>query len=191
VTATDPAEAQLRSAMAHERVTYKVAPAEQTDLASASVDLITVAQALHWFDFERFYGEVLRVMKPGGVMAAWGYGLHRISADVDPLLQHYYSDVVGPYWPPERQHIDARYRSIPFPFPEIEAPAFAMETEWTLDELMGYLGTWSATQRYVQAQGHDPLPSLRERLQSLWGAPPLARRVSWPIYFRVGTIEHQ
>jgi SAM-dependent methyltransferase len=186
VIASDAAEAQLRNAAAHERISYKVMPAEQSDIADASVDLITVAQALHWFDFDRFYREAVRVLKPDGVIAAWTYGLNEISPEVDAILRHYYSEIVGPYWLPERRHIDAHYRTIPFPFSEIPASSFRMEMRWNLDELLGYLGTWSVGQRYQQVYGHDPLDRIRESLARVWGSVREARGVSWPIYLRVG-----
>ncbi len=188
VIASDAAEAQLRNAAAHERISYKVMPAEQSDIADASVDLITVAQALHWFDFDRFYREAVRVLKPDGVIAAWTYGLNEISPEVDAILRHYYSEIVGPYWLPERRHIDAHYRTIPFPFTEIQAPSFRMEMRWSLEELLGYLDTWSAGQRYHQVHGHNPLDLIREPLARAWGSIHEARIVSWPIYLRVGRM---
>lgn len=186
VVASDAAEAQLRNAAAHERITYKVMPAEQSDISDASVDLIAVAQALHWFDLDRFYAEAQRVLKRGGVIAAWTYGCNEISPEVDAILRHYYREIVGPYWPAERRHVDAHYRTIPFPFAEIRAPSFRMEMRWNLEELLGYLGTWSAGQAYRRAHGDDPLDLVREPLARAWGPAQETRLVSWPIYLRVG-----
>jgi len=188
VIATDAAEAQLRHAVAHARIVYQAMPAEQTDIADASVDLITVAQALHWFDFDRFYREVRRVLKPNGVIAVWAYGLNEVSPDVDAALRHYYRDILGPHWPPERRYVDEQYRTIAFPFAEIAAPTFRMQTRWCLDELLGYLDTWSAGQRYQQACGQQPLELIHERLRSAWGPANETRVISWPIYLRVGRI---
>lgn len=188
VIATDPSESQIRNATAHPKVLYKVAPAEQTDIAEGAVDLITVAQALHWFDLNRFYAEARRVLKPAGVLAAWCYGLNEIESGIDRIVRHFYRDVVGPYWPPERKLIDERYRTIPFPFAELTPPAFNMEVEWTLDEYLSYLGTWSATQRYRQQQGTNPLPALRTELLHMWNAPQVKRTVKWPIHLRIGKV---
>lgn len=188
VIATDPSEGQIRSATPHPKVLYKVAPAEQTDIPDQSVDMITVAQALHWFDLNRFYAEARRVLKPAGVLAAWCYGLNEIESGIDEIVRRYYRDVVGPYWPPERRLIDERYQTIPFPFAEQTPPALHMEAEWTLDEYLGYLGTWSATQQYRQQLGTDPLPALRAELSHVWNAPQARRVVKWPIHLRIGKV---
>jgi SAM-dependent methyltransferase len=188
VVATDPAAAQVKNAEAHARVTYRVAPAEQTDIESQSVDLITVAQALHWFDFDRFYAEAVRVARPQGLIAVWAYGLGEITPEVDTVVRHYYGDIVGPYWPPERRYIDEAYATIPFPFEPLATPDFAMTQQWALEDFVGYLGTWSAGQRYRQAQGHDPLERIYDSLAAAWGVSSTARTIKWPIYLRVGRI---
>lgn len=186
VIASDAAAPQIRNAAPHERITYKVMPAEHTDLADGGVDLVTVAQALHWFDFERFYAEANRVLKADGVIAAWTYGLTRVSAEVDAIVRRYYTEIVGPYWPPERKYVDQNYQTVPFPFAAIDAPPFALSVQWTLEDLLGYLGTWSATRRYVQAHGRDPLDVIRDPLGLAWGGTESARLVTWPLSLRVG-----
>lgn len=188
VIATDPSEAQIRNATTFPNVLYKVGTAEQADIPDRSVDLITVAQALHWFDLNRFYAEARRALKPGGVLAAWCYGLNEVESAIDEIVRRFYRDVVGPYWPPERKLIDERYRTIPFPFAELSPPAFHMKAEWDLDEYLGYLGTWSATQQYRQQMGTDPLPALRAELSHAWSAPHARRVVKWPIHLRIGKI---
>lgn len=186
IVATDPSAAQIRNAVPHPRVEYRVAPAEQTDLADAGVDLIAVAQALHWFDLDRFYREVRRVLRPGGALAAWCYGLNEVGPEVDEIVRRFYSETVGPYWPPERRYIDEQYRTIPFPFTEPAAPVFDMSVSWTLEEFIGYLGTWSAVQRYARERGQNPLKPIHDDLRRAWGSPPARRRVTWPIHLRVG-----
>lgn len=184
VTATDFSARQISAAQANPRIDYRVAPAEASGLADASADVVTVAQALHWFDFAKFYAEVRRVLKPGGLIAAWTYQLLRADAPVDQVLVSFYAETLGPYWPPERRWVDAAYAGMPFPFAEIETPKFEIRLCWSLADLMAYLGTWSATQRYRKAEGRDPIPELEERLAPLWGDQ--AREIAWPIAMRAG-----
>jgi len=186
VIATDASEQQIANALYHERVRYRVAPAEASGLDADSVDLITVAQALHWFDQERFYTEVRRVLRPGGVLAVWCYRLARVSPAVDAVLDRFYTEIVGPFWPPERELIDQGYRTVPFPFAELESPHFEMEAEWTLPHLLGYLGTWSAVQRYREQKGQDPLEVIQSELIQAWGRPETMASIRWPVYLRLG-----
>ncbi len=186
VIATDASPEQIASAAPHERVTYAVAPAEKSGIDSASTDLVTVAQAAHWFDLPGFYAEVNRVLKPRGVLALWCYGLFRISPAVDPLLHRYYNDVVGPYWPAQRRFIDEQYQTLPFPFNTTATPPFSMEVHWDLDEVKAYLRTWSATQRFQAAVGGDALADIESALACAWGEPTDKKRIVWPVYLRAG-----
>ncbi len=186
VAATDASADQVRHAQPHPAIDYRVAPAEASGLPDRSVDLVTVAQAVHWFDLPRFHAEVARVLKPGGMLALWGYGRMALPGGMDAPFLRFYAETVGPYWPPERKLIDDAYRSLDFPFAEITAPAFAIEVEWTLPRLIGYLSTWSAVKRYQAAQGHDPLPALTAELEPLWGAADTAKTLQWPLFLRVG-----
>ena len=189
VIATDLSAAQIAQATVHPGVEYRVAPAESSGLASASADLVTIAQALHWFDFPQFFAEVQRVLRPGGVVAAWSYGMVEIEGDaVNALVQAFYRDEIGGYWPPERRHVEEGYRSIPFPFEKIQAPALAMAVDWTLDETLAYFRSWSATARYVQARGEDPVAALAQRLAAPWGDPQQRRRVQWPLSVLAGRV---
>ena len=187
VIATDASKEQVASATPNPKVEFRVAPAEQSGLSNGSVELVTVAQALHWFDFNRFYAEVRRVLKPNGVLAAWAYGINTVEGDaVNGLVQDFYSNVVGPYWPPERVLVEEGYRTVPFPFSEIPSPIFRMEALWTLERLLGYFSTWSATNRCIKATGQNPLKPLSESLNSVWGDVQSPRLVVWPLSLRIG-----
>jgi SAM-dependent methyltransferase len=187
VIAVDASRAQLDRAAPHPRVEYVCAPAEKLPLPDTSVDLVAAAQAAHWFDFERFHAECRRVLVPGGIVAAWTYEKFRIEAGIDAIVDQFYEHVVGPYWPPERRYVEQGYRTLPFPWPELPAPRFHLETHWDLDQVMGYLATWSSVQRYKDAHGgRDPLPELRGQLARLWPVAESERLVAWPIHLRIG-----
>lgn len=188
VIATDPAKAQIDSATPHPRILYKVAPAEASGLPDAGVDLLTVAQALHWFDFDRFYAEAKRVLKSGGLIAVWTYGLSEVTPEVNAVTRRYYRDIVGPHWPAERKHVDSGYRNLPFPFDEVAPPALSIKEQWLPDDFLGYLGTWSASQRYAKTQGQNPLDLIRDPLTTAWGGADVRRTVAWPLYLRAGKM---
>lgn len=186
VVATDGSRAQLDQAIKDERISYQLATAESAEFEPHSIDLVTVAQALHWFDLPRFYEVVRRVLKPGGVLAAWCYNLLEISPELDQLINRFYAETVGPYWPPERRIIEEEYRSIEFPFAELEPPRFEVRARWTLMDLLGYFRSWSATQRFIAARGFDPVPAIGEELLPLWQRPDEQREIRWPLYLRTG-----
>jgi len=187
VIATDASKEQIASATPHPKIDYRVAPAESSGLVEKSVGLVTVAQAIHWFDFDRFYAEVNRVLAVNGVIAVWAYGIDEVEGEaVNTLAQDYYSNVVGPYWPPERVLVEQGYRTIPFPFTEISAPPFHMEMQWDLDALLGYFSTWSATNRFIQANGYNPIEQLAATLARAWGDVNRPRLIVWPLSLRVG-----
>lgn len=188
IIATDASDKQIANATAHDRITYIVAPAEKTAITSGSVDLIVVAQALHWFDLDKFYAEVRRVSKSGGVLAVWSYSLLRISPAIDRLVDRFYTEVVGPFWPVERKFVDDKYQSIAFPFQEFTSPAFNMEAKWSFEHLLGYIGTWSSVQKFREQNNTDPLESLARDLQQVWGRLKEKKRIHWPINMRVGRV---
>jgi ubiquinone/menaquinone biosynthesis C-methylase UbiE len=188
VYASDGSSAQIANASRRENVEYLVSVAESTPLAPHSVDLITVAQAFHWFDAERFFSEVKRVLKPRGILALWCYQFFQLpDADtrLTATLQRFY-DEIEPFWPPERQLVDEGYRSIPFPLVEIPTPSFSMTANWTAEQAIGYLCTWSAFQRYLDRHGEEKIVTLLDQLQDHWGD---RQPVSWPIQLRVGRVE--
>jgi SAM-dependent methyltransferase len=187
VVATDVSSAMVAQADPHPKVEYRVAAAERSGLPNQAVNLVTVAQALHWLRLDAFYPEVGRVLAPGGIVAVWTYGIIHVDGEpADAIVSRFYRDVVGPFWPAERRHVESGYRTLPFPFAELMPPAFAMQVQWTLAELLGYIGTWSATARYRVALGHDPIERLASELGSHWGEPMVRRTISWPLSLRVG-----
>jgi ubiquinone/menaquinone biosynthesis C-methylase UbiE len=188
VIGTDASEKQVAAAEQHPSVQYRVAPAEASGLQPGSVDLVTVAQSLHWFRIEEFYAEAHRVLKPGGVLAVWTYGVQHVAEEprVDAEVQRFYSEVVGPYWPPERRLVESGYRDLAFPFDEIRPWSFVMQEHWSMERLLGYFRSWSATGRYVEVHNEDPVVALGERLAPLWGDIARPRLIDWPLALRVG-----
>jgi SAM-dependent methyltransferase len=180
VIATDVSAKQLEQAPAHPRVMWKVEPAERTSIRAGSVDLVTVATALHWFDHERFYAEVRRVAAPGGAIAAWVYTLGRLEGEAGEILRRFALQTLRDYWPPERRHVDEGYRNVPFPFERISAPPLSIVEHWTLDRLAGYVRTWSSAARYRQRHGADAVTALETELKAVWGDAP-ERRIEWPL----------
>jgi ubiquinone/menaquinone biosynthesis C-methylase UbiE len=185
VIATDASEKQISMAEPHPSIEYRVATAYDSGLDDSSADAVTVAQAIHWFDYERFYDEARRVLRPDGLVAVWGYGdpilddarLHRIVHD-------YNRGTIESYWKPERDIILSGLKTIPFPFREVNAPVFTMERSWTLAELAGYMRTWSATAAFIEANGSDPVVDVEVSLAQHWGGE--TQRISWPLYVRAG-----
>lgn len=187
VIATDASAAQIAAAQLAPNVEYRVAPAEASGLLEQSIDLVTVAQALHWFDLPAFYNETKRVLKKGGILAAWSYGVIDVeNALIHPLVQHFYYDVVGPYWPAERKHVENGYQDLPFPFAGIAAPNLHMTETWPVAALCGYLRSWSATQRYLEAIGEDPVATLENQLNTAGIGPDTKVNIRWPLTLRVG-----
>lgn len=186
VVGTDGSLEQLRNALAHERVHYVASIAEQSAFRAGTFDLVCAAQAAHWFDHARFYPAVREALGDDGALALWTYGLAQIDPEIDRIVHEFYSTALGEYWPPERRHVESGYRTLPFPLHEIVTPSFELRLQWDLDALMGYLGTWSAVQRYRTATQLDPLPALRQRLAAIWGPVGQNRTVVWPLHLRVG-----
>jgi SAM-dependent methyltransferase len=191
VIATDASAAQLAQAPPHPRVEYRQAPAERSGLAGGAVDLVTVATAVHWFDFDRFYAEAERVLAPGGALAVWAYNLPRVMPEVSALIDRLSQEIVRACWPPERRWVDEEYRTLPFPFAEVATPALWIEERWSFPRLLDYLGTWSSVQRYRQQNGRDPRDLVRDEMAAAWGDPGREREVRWPIMMRAGRPRKQ
>jgi len=188
VYATDISSKQLSEAPQLSNIIYKTEAAESTSFDNNYFDLITVAQAIHWFDFEKFYTEVKRILKKDGIIAVIGYGLLRFntSAELNDWLDHYYYKIIYSYWDKERKYVDELYKTIPFPFTEIQSPSLQIEYEWTKDQFIGYLNTWSAVQHFIKTNNEHPLSeSLLQQLDKLWPEDVLYK-ISFPLLLRVG-----
>ena len=183
VIATDPSQAQLDAAPPHPRVEYRCVPAEASELPDATADLVVAAQAAHWFDLPRFVAEAGRVARPGALVALVSYGILHVDGAAGAIVERYYRDVVAPYWPRGREHVENGYRDLVLPWPAVPAPAIAMTATWSRDELVGYLSTWSATARLVQARGPAPFEALRTELARVWPDGE-QREVRWPLALR-------
>jgi ubiquinone/menaquinone biosynthesis C-methylase UbiE len=190
VYATDISLNQLNNAVQRENVYYKIESAEKTSFEENQFDLITVGQAIHWFDFEKFYNEVRRTLKQDGILAVIGYSLVRVNSQIDKIVDTFYSDVVGNYWDAERKYIDEEYRTIPFPFSEIETPEFSSRFTWSFDHMIGYLNTWSAVQHYKKANKTNPVDEVSDELKRVWKNDK-SKPASFPILLRVGKLKFQ
>ncbi len=185
IYATDISQKQLDNAFQAENIAYSIAKAEETHFADDTFDLITVAQAIHWFDFEKFYAEVNRVAKSGAVLFVIGYSMPRFEGKIDEILQDFYWNVTGPYWDAERKHLDNQYNSIPFPFEAIECPVFKNEYRWTLEMAEGYFNSWSSIQHYIKKNGVNPVNEVIDKLRAYWIGE---QRVEFPLFAKVGRV---
>jgi len=186
VFASDPSAEQIENAIVHPRVSYRVEPAERCSLPDACADLVTVGQAMHWFDVPRFQAEARRVLKVGGVIAVWTYAESRVDAAVDAVFDRLHNDLLGPYWPAGREHVITQYRLLPFVFENIVAPAFEVRCDWSLPQYLAYLRSWSASQRCLRETGRDAVDEISAAMQAAWGDPDQARAVIWPLTLKAG-----
>jgi SAM-dependent methyltransferase len=188
VIATDASAAQIENAFPHERVEYRVEPSEQTSIAPESVDLITVGTAVHWFDFAAFYEEVHRVGKSKGILAVWTYHFPVIDPAIDRWLEHFYWVTLKGFWPERIHFLEEHYKTLPFPFEEIQPPAFEMKAAWNLDNLIGFVTSWSAVRKLVESQGEAVFEALIHELEGIWGEKTQKKKIRWPLHFRIGRI---
>ena len=186
VHATDISQQQLDNAVQAKSISYSVQGAEKTTFSDNQFDLITVGQALHWFDLEKFYNEVNRVAKKDALLAVWGYAVCKVNKQVDEHFYHFYNHVVGPYWDSARKLVEEEYKNIPFPFDQISTPKFSIDVEWTLEEFAGYLTTWSATQKFIKDKNYNPVLEVVKLMQPCWNEK---EKVSFPVFLKLGRIE--
>lgn len=187
VHATDISKQQLEQAPSHPNIVYSIQRAEEPAFPDDSFNLITVAQAIHWFQFDKFYEEVNRTIRPDGIFSVIGYGLIQTFPEADQILSRFYHDIIGPYWDPERKFIDENYQTIPFPFREINSPKFTSIFEWNFEQIIGYLSTWSAVKHYENKNGHSPLNLIYNDLKKCWNDK--IRAVEFPVFTRTTQVE--
>jgi ubiquinone/menaquinone biosynthesis C-methylase UbiE len=188
VIATDASESQISNANPHVKIEYRVAASENCGLEDNSIDLVTVATAIHWIDTDKFYSEVRRVLKPGGVIAVWNYVESNITPEIDNIMKHFAKVTIGKHWPRDNYKVWDFEELINFPFERIKAPDFKIERSWNLQEYLNYLYTWSATQNYIRNTGINPLEELHDDLIDNWGGENIARRVTWHLQMKVGRV---
>lgn len=186
VIGCEPSLAQLHNAQRQHDIDYLCSTAEQLPFTDNTFDLICVAQAAHWFDHARFNHEATRLLKPDGILAIWGYGLFSIAPTIDALIHDYYANTLKDYWPRERHWIEQGYSGLPFPFPRLDTPAFHIQAQWDLPEVIGYLATWSATRRYIADHNTNPLIELESQLSQHWSEATQTRTAYWPIHLLAG-----
>lgn len=187
VEATDISEQQLLNAVHKPNINYSLQPAETANFPDQYFDLIIVAQAIHWFDFEEFYTTVKRTLKPGGTLIVSGYGMISIDENTDKIIYDFYTKTIGSYWDKERRYIDENYQTIPFPFDEIKAPQLCNKLDWNVEHLIGYLNTWSAVQHYIKALGTNPVDLIIEDLKKYWKEGE-SKELRFPVLLRAGRL---
>lgn len=187
VFASDISKKQIENAVKADNIQYALEPAEKTSLNDNSVDLVTISQALHWFEFDKFYSEVKRVSKQHAVIATWTYNLIQVDPVTDKLIYDYHFNTLGDYWDKERSHVIEGYKNIPFPFRPIATPAFFIELKWTPEDLEGYFNTWSALQKFITANNYSPVDELMIKIRLNW-APGESRQIRFPLDLKMGNV---
>lgn len=189
VFASDFSEEQIAKALSQEKITYFVAPAHESGLLPNSVDIVTLATSIHWFDLALFYPEVKRVLKPSGIIAAWAYGFHECeNPQITEIINEIGKGLLLPYWSEPPKLIWNAYQTLPFPFDELEPPPFEVLSRWNQAQLLGYLSTWSASQKFEAKHGHHPAQQFMDRLVKAWGDPAETLRFRSPLHLRVGRL---
>lgn len=186
VCATDISQKQIDNAYQAENIFYTIQAAEKTDFPDKYFDLITVSQALHWFDFDKFYAEAKRVGKVDAILSVWTYSLLRISPAIDKIIEDYHFGTLKDFWDKERSYVDNNYSTIPFPFEEIKTPPFFITYQWSLEDLEGYFNTWSALQKFITSKDYSPVPDLIKRISPHWSSEKM--KIIFPLHMRMGKL---
>lgn len=188
VFATDISKSQIENAFKVNNIHYSVQPAEKTNFESGIFDLIMVAQAIHWFDFDKFYTEVNRTAIDNSWICVVGYGKLSVSKEVDSIIDDLYHNILGLYWDKERTYIEEKYKTIPFPFAEIKVPDFSIQLSWSFDQLIGYLNTWSAAKHFIRERNFNPIENLQRKMEKVWD-DGLSKQIDFPLLFRMGQVQ--
>lgn len=191
IIATDINKEQISNCIPHKRINYYKAPAENSRILSHSVDLITVATAIHWFDKQKFFKEAKRVLKPGGILAVWNYtSFTSISPEIDGIIEQLNEHILGPrYWPEQAYTIFKKGYTFKFPFKELKAPQIFMSQRWTLTDIVKYLHTWSGVQVYIKKNKKDPVDIIYGELLKAWGNMRKNREIKWELLFKLNRPE--
>jgi SAM-dependent methyltransferase len=188
VIATDESAEMIAQAPRDPKLEYRVAEAEDSGLAAHSLDLVTVASAIHWFDLKKFYAEVRRVVKPGGVIAAWTYYTPVFDSAIDAIIRRLAHEVLADYWDERVHYVVDEFHDLPFPFEPIDAPRFRTDMRWNMKDLLGYFETWSSSIKYREATGVHPTDLIKGELARAWGEPERKRDLHFPLYMRIGRV---
>ena len=188
VIATDESAEMIAQAPRDPRIEYRAAEAEDSGIEACSVDLVTVASAIHWFDLGKFYAEVRRVVKPGGVLAAWTYYTPVFDNDVDAIIERLAHDVLADYWDKRLHYVVDEFQDLPFPFEPIDAPRFRTDIKWDMGDLLGYFETWSSSVKYREANHERPTKQIEDEVARAWGDPSQKRHLHFPLYMRLGRV---
>jgi SAM-dependent methyltransferase len=189
VIATDISAAQIEKATPKENIDYLVCPAESTSFADNTFDLVTVAQAYHWMKWEAFRKEVTRVCKPGAIIAVWTYYNHTTGDErIDASVRHFYENVTKPYWDYERKYVEEKYSTVEFDYDLLPVHSFDSVLHWQREDLVGYISSWSAIQKYIALKGHSPISSFKQEIKKLWPEGE-TKKVVFPIYLKLGRIK--
>lgn len=188
VVGTDISDKQIENAVKKENIIYRVSEKYESGLDEGSADLVISAQALHWFDLEKFHSEVQRVLGPGGIISVWTYNLFRVDKKIDALIYKFYFDIIYNYWPEERKHVENCYESLDFPFNRIPSPTFSIQAQWSLEQLTGYLNTWTGVKNYIELECFSPLEFIEQELSDVWGNSDEAKTIEWPLTVITGKI---
>jgi ubiquinone/menaquinone biosynthesis C-methylase UbiE len=188
VIASDMSLSQIQNAASQKQINYFVAHSENAGLKSHSIDLLTVASAVHWFNLEKFFSEAVRVLKPGGILAVWTYHVGHVEPPFQKLFYNFYTDVLSSYFNQGARLVDRKYTDLKLPGKQIESENLFVSVDWNLTALLNFIESWSGIQQYRVAKGNDPVELIEKELKELWGEPESVHNIRWPLYLRISRV---